>query len=62
MVTKSDSAASKRFLQEVAANGGQTTVLENSGRLFRSKADERGSRLMAARFGNVIETHDFQEW
>jgi hypothetical protein len=65
MATKSGLVSWEPFLPDVAANEGQDAGSENSGRLFRSKPDAVVSRLMAARSGNVIETHerkgDFKE-
>jgi hypothetical protein len=48
MATKFDLVVSQRFLQGFAANGGQGVKLESSGRVFRSKADAKRSRLMLA--------------
>jgi hypothetical protein len=55
MATKFGLGVSQRFLQDVAANGGQSADLENSGRLFRSRqmqsASARGGQL-------VVRTHN----
>jgi hypothetical protein len=62
MVTQSDLVPSWRFLQDVAANGGQAAGLESSGRVFRSKPEANDlARRCSQRLGGASRRCQFHK-